>query len=247
MSGALVLLRHGERAANQAGIFTGLLDIPLTARGETEARHAGQLLSAHRLLPDLIVTSTLRRARRTADLVREVLGEPIATRVLWELNERNYGALTGRVKTEVRAELGDDDYTQLRRSYDGRPAPMPPHQWFAIRRNPALQGLPPAAVQRTEALSDVCTRILPVLHDQLLPMVRADQTVLIVAHGNSLRALCTAIDDLTATELADLNLPTAQPLLYRLSTDGTLQPRGGEYLDPAAHHAAALVAAEGGT
>lgn len=247
MTGALVLLRHGESTANKAQTFTGLLDVPLTARGEEQARQAGRLLAEHHMIPDLIITSTLQRAVRTADLIRDVLGRDIPTTALWECNERSYGALTGQTKTAARASLGDGEYTRLRRSRGGRPAPMPLRQWLTLRRSPALRGLPRAAVRRTEALSDVIARIRPVLRCRLVPAVAAGRTVLIVAHGNSLRALCACIDDLSDAELADLNLPTGQPLLYRPNGAGSLQPRGGEYLDPAAHHAAALVAAEGGT
>ncbi|MBA8992085.1 2,3-bisphosphoglycerate-dependent phosphoglycerate mutase [Curtobacterium pusillum] len=247
MSGALVLLRHGESTTNQAGTFTGLVDVPLTSRGEEQARQAGRLLAAHHVIPDLILTSTLQRAVHTADLVSDVLGRDIPTTAVWEFNERNYGALTGMTKAAARAALGEVEYMRLRRSRDGRPAPMPLRQWLTLRRSPALRGLGRAAVRRTEALSDVITRIRPVLHDRLLPAVAAGRMVLVVAHGNSLRALCACIDDLSDAELAELNLPTGQPLLYRPNGAGSLQPRGGKYLDPASHHAAALVAAEGGT
>uniref|UniRef100_A0A942SXU9 2,3-bisphosphoglycerate-dependent phosphoglycerate mutase n=1 Tax=Neobacillus citreus TaxID=2833578 RepID=A0A942SXU9_9BACI len=107
MTGAMVLLRHGESTANQAGIFTGLLDVPLTARGEEQARQAGRLLTAHGVMPDLIVTSTLQRALHTADLVSDVLGRDIPTTAVWEFNERNYGALTGMTKAAACAALGD--------------------------------------------------------------------------------------------------------------------------------------------
>ncbi|GAA3340243.1 phosphoglyceromutase [Curtobacterium pusillum] len=247
MTGALVLLRHGESTANQAGTFTGLLDVLLTARGEEQARQAGRLLAVHHVIPDLILTSTLQRAVHTADLVSDVLGRDIPTTAVWELNERNFGALTGMTKAASLAALGDAEYLRLRRSRDGRPAPMPLRQWLTLRRSPALRGLPRAAVRRTQSFADVITRIRPVLRDRLLPAVAAGRTVLVVAHGNSLRALCACIDDLSDAELAELNLPTGQPLLYRPTGAGSLQPRGGEYLDPAAHHAAALVAAEGGT
>lgn len=247
MTGTLVLLRHGESTANQAGTFSGLLDVPLTPRGEDQARRAGALLDAHGLVPDVILTSTLRRAVRTASLVVEVLGVPIPTISMWELNERNYGALTGMTKADARTELGEAEYTRLRRSRDGRPEMMPLPQWCALRQSPALRTLPDCAVGRTEALSDVITRINPVVERELLPALREKKTLLVVAHGNSLRALSACIDNLTDGELADLNLPTAQPLLYRLTHTGAFEPRGGEYLDPQAHHDAALVAAEGGT
>ncbi|OZD55601.1 phosphoglycerate mutase [Rhodococcus sp. 06-1477-1B] len=248
MTGTLALLRHGESTANQAGIFTGLLDVQLTARGIQQARQAGLLLHAHRVVPDLILTSTLQRAVHTAELVRDTLGTDAPTTAMWQLNERNYGALTGCTKADARAELGDNQYAQVRRSREGRPPEMSGDQWRALRKTPALRGLPAAAVQRTEALVDVIDRLTPVVRTLLLPALQSGRTVLIVAHGNSLRALCAVIDDLSDAELADLNLPTGQPLLYRLDeTDNTLEPRGGSYLDPAAHDAAALVAAEGGT
>ncbi|NUU12698.1 2,3-bisphosphoglycerate-dependent phosphoglycerate mutase, partial [Curtobacterium pusillum] len=121
MTGALVLLRHGESTANQAGTFTGLLDVLLTARGEEQARQAGRLLAVHHVIPDLILTSTLQRAVHTADLVSDVLGRDIPTTAVWELNERNFGALTGMTKAASLAALGDAEYLRLRRSRDGRP------------------------------------------------------------------------------------------------------------------------------
>jgi 2,3-bisphosphoglycerate-dependent phosphoglycerate mutase len=119
--------------------------------------------------------------------------------------------------------------------------------WWTLRHTPALRGLPRRAVRRTESLSDVVRRVCPLYETDLLPVVLGGATVLVVAHGNSLRALCACIDDLTEKEVADLNLPTGQPLLYRVGEDRALHPRGGEYLDPTADDAAALVAAEGGT
>lgn len=248
MTGLLVLLRHGESTANRDGTFTGLLDVPLTGRGELQAQQAGRLLRNQNVIPDKIFTSTLKRAVRTADIVQDTLDTRRPTTVLWELNERNYGALTGRTKADVRAALGEVEFIRLRRSRDGRPPQMPVGQWEELRATPALRGLPSTAVQRTEALNDVIDRLEPVLRTHILPALKSGEVVLVVAHGNSLRALCACIDGLTDAELADLNLPTGQPLLYRLTEpDGTLLPRGGTYLDPTAHDAAALVAAEGGT
>ncbi|KTR10387.1 2,3-bisphosphoglycerate-dependent phosphoglycerate mutase [Curtobacterium luteum] len=247
MGGQLVLPRHGESTANAAGTFTGLLNALLTDRGEHQARAAGRLLRAHGIVPNWIITSTLHRARRTAELVSEVLGREAPTDAWWELNERNYGALTGATKTTARAQLGDAAYMRLRRSVDGRPAPMPLHTWWTLRTSPTLRHAPTAAIRRTETLRDVIDRTGPVLVARVLPAVRAGATVLVVAHGNSLRAVCTHIDHLSDAEVADLNLPTGQPLRYRITPTGALAPRGGEYLDPEALDAAALVAAEGGT
>ncbi|WP_423920649.1 2,3-bisphosphoglycerate-dependent phosphoglycerate mutase [Frigoribacterium sp. 2-23] len=248
MTGTLMLLRHGESTANEAGTFTGLLDVPLTPRGERQASAAGRLLRSDHIRPDIVVTSTLRRAVRTAEILCEVLGTQVPTDAVWELNERNYGALTGMTKTDARHTLGDDAYVRLRRSRTGTPPPMSPQLLETLRSSAALHDLPEGALRPTEALSDVIDRVRPVLQDRLLPMVRAGRRVLVVAHGNSLRALCACIDGLTDPELEKLNLPTGQPLQYHLAATGALVPRGGAFLDPvAAQHAAALVAAEGGT
>lgn len=248
MTGRLVLLRHGESTANRAGTFTGLRDEPLTVEGERQAVTAGRLLKAAGILPDRVLTSTLQRTVRTAEVLLDTLGIVIPMETVWQLNERNYGALTGMTKTDARRTLGDDEYTRLRRSRNGAPPAMSLHAWTALRSSSALRDLPDAALRRTEALSDVIERVRPVLQNRLVPMVRTGRSVLVVAHGNSLRAVCACIDDLTDLELHALNLPTGQPLQYQLTPTGALAPRGGTYLDPAAaQHAAALVAAEGGT
>lgn len=248
VTGRLVLLRHGESTANRAGTFTGLRDEPLIVEGERQAVTAGRLLQAADIIPDQVLTSTLQRTVRTAELVLDTLGTAIPTEEVWQLNERNYGALTGMTKTDARRTLGDDEYTRLRRSRNGAPPAMNRQAWAALRSSSALRDLPDAALRRTEALSDVIERVRPVLQGRLIPMVQSGRTALVVAHGNSLRALCACIDDLTDRELEQLNLPTGQPLQYQLTPTGALAPRGGTYLDPAAaQHAAALVAAEGGT
>lgn len=247
MTGRLLLLRHGESTANAAGTFTGILDVALTPRGAEQAEAAGALLRRADIIPDLTLTSTLQRTVHTAELVSDVLGRDIPTEALWQLNERNYGALTGMTKADARAALCEVAFTSIRRSRTGRPPAMPARTWLELRSASALRGLPVAAVRRTESLADVIDRVRPVLTRWIVPALRAGRTVLVVAHGNSLRALCVVVDGLTDPELEGLNLPTGQPLLYRLQPDGNLSPRGGAFLDPAAHDAAALVAAEGGT
>ncbi|MDP4332414.1 2,3-diphosphoglycerate-dependent phosphoglycerate mutase [Curtobacterium sp. A7_M15] len=243
-----MLLRHGESTANEAGTFAGLLDVPLTPHGEQQASAAGRRLRSEHITLDVVVTSTLRRAVRTAELVCDALETQLPTEAVWQLNERNYGALTGMTKTDARQTLGDDEYMRLRRSRTGTPPPMSLLLWEELRSSSALRGLPNGGLRRTEALSDVIEGVRPVLYDRLLPMVRAGRSVLVVAHGNSLRALCACIDDLTDSELERLNLPTGQPVQYHLAATGVLVPRGGAFLDPvAAQLVAALVAAEGGT
>lgn len=226
MTGTLTLLRHGESTANEAGTFTGLIDVPLTPHGEQQASAAGQLFRSNLVTLDVVVTSTLRRAVHTAELVCDALGTQLPTEAVWQFNERNYGALTGMTKTDARGTLGDDEYVRLRRSRDGTPPPMSLQLWEELRSSSALRGLPDGALRRTEALSDVIERVRPVLHDWLLPLVRAGRSVLVVAHGNSLRALCSCIDDLTDPELERLNLPTGQPVQYHLGPTGALVPRG---------------------
>ena len=147
MTGVLVLLRHGESTANQAGIFSGLLDVPLTRHGTQQARAAGILLGEHGIFPDIAFTSTLQRAVRTAELVKSAVGKDYPTEPIWQLNERNYGALTGVTKTRARAELGEAEFSRLRRSLHGRPPAMSLRSWIALRRSPALRRLPAEAFQ----------------------------------------------------------------------------------------------------
>lgn len=247
MTGHLILLRHGQSTANAAGTFTGLLDVPLTSAGEAQATQAGITLRDAGMLPDLVLTSTLRRAAHTVDLVTDALGLDVLVEQLWHLGERNYGALTGMTKTRARTELGDAQFQSLRRSLHGRPPAMPLSLWFSLRMSPALRRAPVNAVGRTESLADVVTRIRPVLYARIGPALLEGRTVLVVAHGNSLRALCLLLDALTEPEVEALNIPTGQPLLYRLEAGQGFVPRGGDYLDPSAREAAARVAAEGGT
>lgn len=247
MTGTLVLLRHGQSTANADGTFTGLLDVPLTAVGEAQATEAGKTLRGAGVRPDLVLTSTLQRAAHTVDLVTDALGIDVLVEQVWQLGERNYGALTGMTKSRARREYGDAQFQCVRRSLHGRPPAMPWSLWFSLRMSAAFRGAPLRAVGRTESLSDVVTRIRPVLDARIMPAVLQGRTVLVVAHGNSLRALCLLLDSLTEPEVETLNLPTGQPLLYRVEDDGSFMPRGGTYLNSSAKDAAARVAAEGGT
>lgn len=181
------------------------------------------------------------------ELVTDALGTDILVEQLWQLGERNYGALTGMTKSQARGELGDAQFQSLRRSLRGRPPSMTLSLWFSLRMSLAFRRTPVKAVGRTESLSDVVTRIRPVLHERIMPALREGRTVLVVAHGNSLRALCLLLDALTEAEVEALNLPTGQPLMYRFGAGRGFVPRGGEYLDPSAGEPAARVAAEGGT
>jgi 2,3-bisphosphoglycerate-dependent phosphoglycerate mutase len=247
--GTLFLLRHGQSALNAQDRFTGLLDPPLTRAGEDEAAAAGALLASASFSPDAVYTSTLSRTRDTARIVLDVLGRPdVPVIPAWELNERSYGSLTGGSRQELLSELGPEVFHFWRRSYYGAPPPMPRARLAALRRSPAFAGLPHEAVQATESLSGVVNRVRIFWHQHLRHRLRAGESVLVVGHGNSLRALCRVLDRLSDAEVEALNIPTGHPLLYRFTPDLVPLVRGGAYLNPlAARTAAALVAAAGGT
>lgn len=245
----LVLLRHGQSTANAEDSFSGWLDVALTARGETEAARAGELLASHGLQPDVAHTSVLSRAIGTLDIVLEVLDRRwIPTGRSWRLNERHYGALQGRPKADVRAEAGEELFTRLRRSYELAPPPLDAADPTSARHDPRYGALPAAELPAGEALADVRSRVVPYWQDILAADLHAGRVALVVAHGNSLRALCMHLDQLTPDEVSGLNIPTGIPLRYDLDRDDRPLVRGGTYLDPAAAAAgAAEVAAQGGS
>jgi 2,3-bisphosphoglycerate-dependent phosphoglycerate mutase len=239
----LVLLRHGQSEANAADGFSGWLDVPLSDRGRREALAAGRLLRARGLVPDVVHTSQLRRAGDTAVLALAALGRPdVPIRRTWRLNERHYGALQGRSRAAVRAEYGDELFHRWRRSFDTAPPPAEPGSMV-----PAPPGGPPGGAPRAESLADVLRRVLPCWEDDVLPDVRAGRLVLVVAHSNSLRALCAHLDSLGPAEVEHLNVPTGVPLRYDLDAGGRPARAGGQYLDPAGAAAGiAEVLAQGG-
>ncbi len=245
--GLLVLLRHGQSTANAAGEFSGWLDVPLTDRGRREAAAAAALLAEHALLPDVVHTSVLARAISTADIVGQELNRPwVATQRSWRLNERHYGALQGKSKAEVRGQVGDDTFNRWRRSYAERPPELAVNDPRSAADDPRYGQLPPDALPTAESLGDVNARLLPYWQDAIARDLRLGLTTLVIAHGNSLRALVMHLDALTEREVALLNIPTGIPLHYDL--DDCLQPtvRGGCYLDPAAAAAGADVVAQQG-
>jgi 2,3-bisphosphoglycerate-dependent phosphoglycerate mutase len=248
-AGVLIVLRHGESTANAAGLFTGVLDAPLSVRGIHEAYAATALLNAAGLAPDTVFTSALGRARQTAEIVAAGLDHHPARVVSdWRLNERNYGALTGRSKDDVRTEFGDEQFLAWRRSVDEAPPPMSDRLYDEFASSALFRGLPGAALTRTEALSDVIARVGGFFTEQVEPLLARGRTVLVIAHGNSLRALCAALDRLDDQAIRDLNLPTGQPLVYRFDSAAQPVPAGGRYLDAVTALAAAVTLAnEGGT
>ena len=231
----LVLLRHGESAWNAEGLFTGWVDIGLSDSGAREAVAGGTLLRDHGLRPEIVHTSVLTRAIQTANLALEEAGLlwlPVARS--WRLNERHYGALQGKNKAQTREEFGDEQFMVWRRSYDVPPPPLPDDHPLSQASDPRYANLPPELLPRTECLADVLHRMLPYWYDAVVPDLAAGRTVLVVAHGNSLRALVKHLDEIGDAEIAGLNIPTGIPLLYEL--DGSFRPKvpGGRYLDPAA-------------
>lgn len=238
-TGTLVLLRHGESEWNQANLFTGWVDVPLTDKGRAEAARGGQLLAEQGLLPDVLHTSLLRRAIMTAELALHEAGRHwIPVTRSWRLNERHYGALQGKDKAQTLAEFGEEQFMTWRRSYDTPPPPIEPGSEFAQDGDPRYAFLPPEARPATECLKDVVVRMLPYWYDGIVPDLRAGKTVLVAAHGNSLRALVKHLDGMGDDEVVGLNIPTGVPLRYDLDDDLRPVTPGGQYLDPDAAAAA---------
>jgi len=242
----LVLLRHGESVWNAENLFTGWMDVPLSEKGEQEARRGGELLRGAGLLPDVVHTSLLRRAISTANLALDAADRHwIPVRRDWRLNERHYGALQGKNKKQTLDEYGEEQFMLWRRSYDTPPPPIEPGSEFSQDTDPRYADLGPE-MPATECLADVVKRFLPYWEQRVVPDLQAGKVVLIAAHGNSLRALVKHLDGISDADIAGLNIPTGMPLRYEL--DEQLRPTvpGGEYLDPeAAATAAAAVAAQG--
>jgi 2,3-bisphosphoglycerate-dependent phosphoglycerate mutase len=239
MTGTLVLLRHGESEWNAKNLFTGWVDVGLSAKGEQEARRGGELLSENDLLPDVVHTSYLRRAIRTAEIALDAADRLwLPVKRSWRLNERHYGALQGKNKAEIRELYGDEQFMLWRRSYDVPPPPLPDDDEWSQAGDPRYASLL-ELMPRTECLADVVARMLPYWYDVLVPDLRLGLVVLVAAHGNSLRALVKHLDGLGDDEVVELNIPTGVPLRYELDDD-TLRPirLGGEYLDPEAAAAA---------
>ncbi len=235
----LILLRHGQSEWNEKNLFTGWVDVDLTTTGQSEARRGGELLRDRDLLPHVLHTSVMRRAIRTAEIALDAADRLwLPVRRSWRLNERHYGALQGKDKKQTLEEFGEEQFMLWRRSYDVPPPPLPDDDQWSQVGDPPYAGLPDEVVPRTECLKDVVVRMLPYWYDAIVPDLDTGATVLVVAHGNSLRALVKHLDGISDEDIAGLNIPTGIPLLYRL--DERMRPisAGGEYLDPAAAEAA---------
>jgi len=242
----LILLRHGESEWNAKNLFTGWVDVPLSEKGEAEARHGGELLASSGRLPDVVHTSLLRRAITTANIALDVADRHwIPVRRNWRLNERHYGALQGKDKKQTLEEFVEEQFMLWRRSYDVPPPPIEDGSEFSQSDDPRYADLG-AAAPRSECLADVLERFLPYWENAIVPDLRDGKVVLVAAHGNSLRALVKHLDGIDDQTIAGLNIPTGMPLVYRLDEQLTPVVAGGEYLDPdAAREAAEAVANQG--
>jgi 2,3-bisphosphoglycerate-dependent phosphoglycerate mutase len=235
----LVVLRHGQSEWNAAGIFTGWENAYLTATGEAEATRAGELLAEHGVYPALVHTSLQRRTIRTADLALAAADRDwIPVRRSWRLNGRHYGALQGRNKAQVLEEYGERQSMSWRRSYDATPPPLTAAAEHSQLSDPRYGTIPPEAQPRGESLREVSARLLPYWYDAIVPDLLAGGCVLVVSHGNTLRALVKHLDSLPDDQIADLDIPTGIPLLYELGPDMRPGTLGGQYLDPHAARAA---------
>lgn len=238
MTHTLILLRHGESVWNAENLFTGWVDVRLSEKGEREAATSGELLAERDLLPEILHTSLLRRAIHTAQLALDSCDRHwIPVRRSWRLNERHYGALQGKDKKATLEAYGEEQFKLWRRSYDIPPPPIEDSDPFSQANDVRYRELG-AALPRTECLKDVVGRMLPYWDEAIVPDLQSGKTILVTAHGNSLRALIKHLDGISDSDIAELNIPTGIPLLYEL--DDQLRPmrKGGEYLDAEAARAA---------
>jgi 2,3-bisphosphoglycerate-dependent phosphoglycerate mutase len=245
VTSTLVLLRHGQSEWNLQGLFTGWIDVDLSAQGCDEARSGGRQLRAAGIKPEVLHTSVQVRAIRTAELALDELERKwIPVRRSWRLNERHYGALQGKNKKQTAEEFGADKVKVWRRSYDVPPPPLAiddPVSGIDERYDDLDRDVLP----ESECLRDVVARMLPYWTDAITPDLRAGKIVLVAAHGNSLRALVKHLDDMADADVVELNIPTGMPLVYELDDDlAPTEPVGvlgvkGRYLDPDAAVAAA--------
>jgi 2,3-bisphosphoglycerate-dependent phosphoglycerate mutase len=239
VAGKLILVRHGQSTWNVENLFTGWTDVDLSPRGREEAAQAGRELLREQLQVDIAFTSVLKRAIRTLWIMLDEMDRMwVPVERSWRLNERHYGALQGLDKAQTVAQHGEAQVKIWRRSYDIPPPPLEASDQRHPRFDGRYAGVPPDALPATESLKDTLVRVLPYWHARIAAELRGGRNVLVVAHGNSLRAMVKMLDGVSEAEITELNIPTGVPLLYEL--DAQLKPGGSRYLgDPAAIAAAA--------
>jgi 2,3-bisphosphoglycerate-dependent phosphoglycerate mutase len=241
MPGKLILVRHGQSTWNVENLFTGWTDVELSAQGRAEAAQAGRELLKESLGADIAFTSVLKRAIRTLWIILDEMDRMwIPVERSWRLNERHYGALQGLDKAQTAAQHGAAQVKIWRRSYDIAPPPLAADDERHPRFDPRYAGIEAQQLPATESLKDTLARVLPFWHARIAPELRSGRNVMVVAHGNSLRAMVKMLDEVSESEITELNIPTGVPLLYEL--DGELRPRASRYLGDAAAIAAAAEA-----
>ncbi len=244
MTYTLILLRHGESEWNAKNLFTGWVDVPLNDKGWGEAIRGGELLKEAGLLPDVVHTSLLRRAIMTANLALDAADRHwIPVKRNWRLNERHYGDLQGKNKAETLEKFGEEQFMTWRRSYDVPPPPIADDSEFSQANDPRYAG---ELTPKTECLKDVLERALPYWESAIVPDLKEGKTVLVAAHGNSLRAIIKYLDGVGDQEIVGVNVPTGIPLLYELDENFKPVVPGGRYLDPEAAEAAIAAVANQG-
>jgi len=242
----LILLRHGNSTWNQENRFTGWVDVDLSDLGRKEAKRAGELLAQSGLKPDLLYTSRLKRAINTANIaLAEAERSWIDVKRDWRLNERHYGDLQGKDKAETLAQYGPEQFQIWRRSFDVPPPPIADDSEFSQAHDERYADLG-SLIPKTECLKDVLDRMMPLWEEEISQDLIAGKTVLVTAHGNSLRALVKHLDGVSDEDIAELNIPTGIPLVYRLDENFKPLVAGGEYLDPEAAAAGAAAVANQG-
>ena len=244
--GKLILLRHGQSDWNAKNLFTGWVDVALSSQGEAEAKRAGELLKEKNLLPDLLHTSLLTRAIHTAEIALGACERKwIPVSRSWRLNERHYGALQGKDKAATLKEYGQEQFKLWRRSFDTPPPAIADSDQYSQAGDIRYKDLGPD-LPKTECLKDVVKRLMPYLDNEIARDLRQAKTVLVVAHGNSIRAIVKHLACISDSDIAEVNIPTGIPLLYRFDDDFEPIIKEGEYLDPeAAKESIAAVANQG--
>lgn len=242
----LVLVRHGQSEWNEKNLFTGWVDCRLSEAGRKEAARAGELLKEKNIKVDVLHTSKLSRAIQTADIALDVADQLyVPVKRSWRLNERHYGALQGKDKAATLEKYGKDKFQIWRRSFDVPPPDIDDDSEYSQANDLRYSDLDPAVIPKTESLKLVIDRLLPYWQDDIAGDLLLGKTVLVAAHGNSLRGLVKHLDEISDHDIAGLNIPTGIPLVYEL--DNNLRPtKPAYYLDPeAAAAGAAAVAAQG--
>ena len=244
--GKLILLRHGQSQWNAKNLFTGWVDVALSSQGEAEAKRAGELLKEKNLLPDVLHTSLLTRAIHTAEIALGACERKwIPVSRSWRLNERHYGALQGKDKAATLKEYGEEQFKLWRRSFDTPPPAIADSDQYSQADDIRYKDLGPD-LPKTECLNDVVKRLMPYLDNEIAKDLRQEKTVLVVAHGNSIRAIVKHLACISDSDIAEVNIPTGIPLLYRFDDDFEPIIKEGEYLDPeAAKESIAAVANQG--